>query len=50
MVTSAERAAELVHQLLAYSGQGQFIIERLDLSRLTYGVSELISASISKKG
>ena len=49
VVTSAERAAELVHQLLAYSGQGQFIIERLDLSRLTYGVSELISASISKK-
>ena len=49
VVTSAERAAELVHQLLAYSGQGQFVVERLDLSRLTYGVSDLISASISKK-
>ncbi len=49
VVTSAERAAELVHQLLAYSGQGQFVIERLDLSRITHGVSDLISASISKK-
>ncbi len=49
VVTSAERAAELVHQLLAYSGQGHFIVERLDLSRLSYGVSDLISASISKK-
>ncbi len=49
VVTSAERAAELVHQLLAYSGQGQFVVERLDLSRLSNGVSELISASISKK-
>ena len=49
VVTSAERAAELVHQMLAYSGQGQFVIERLDLSRITHGVSDLISASISKK-
>ncbi len=49
VVTSAERAAELVHQLLAYSGQGRFMVERLDLSRITQGVSDLISASISKK-
>ena len=49
IVTSAERAAELVHQLLAYSGQGRFVVERLDLSRITDGVSDLISASISKK-
>ncbi len=49
VVTAAERAAELVHQLLAYSGQGQFVVERLDLSRMTHGVSDLISASISKK-
>ncbi len=49
VVASAERAADLVHQLLAYSGQGKFVVERLDLSRITDGVSDLISASISKK-
>ncbi len=49
VVTSAERAAELVHQMLAYSGQGQFVVERIDLSRITHGVSDLISASVSKK-
>ncbi len=49
VVTSAQRAAELVNQLLAYSGQGQFLIEKLDLSQLAERLRDLISASISKK-
>ncbi len=44
---SAERMSLLTSQMLAYSGQGQFIIEPLDLSILVKDVSTLLKSSIS---
>ncbi len=49
VVGSAERAAVLVKQLLAYSGQGQFVVETFRVSRLLEEVGELIAVSLSKK-
>lgn len=49
VVGSAERAAVLVKQLLAYSGQGQFVIETFQVARLLEEVGELIAVSLSKK-
>jgi PAS domain S-box-containing protein len=46
---SAQRAADLTRQLLAYSGRGRFVIQDLDLSELIGGMSDLLQASISKK-
>lgn len=45
---ASARAAELCHQLLAYSGRGRFLIERHDLSSLVRDTSELIASSIAK--
>ena len=47
--TSAQRAAELTNQLLAYSGRSTFIIKPLNLSTLAVEMGRLLSASISKK-
>jgi PAS domain S-box-containing protein len=47
--TAAQRAAELTRQMLAYSGQGRFVIERLDLNRLVSEMSRLLSTAISKR-
>lgn len=47
--TAARRAADLTRQLLAYSGKGKFVIERVDLSRLIVETAQLLSAVISKK-
>ncbi len=46
--TTAKRAAELVRQMLAYSGKGQFVIERLQLGDLVQEMSHLLEVSISK--
>lgn len=46
---AALRAAELARQMLAYSGKGKFIIQRLDLSRIVEEMSHLLQVSISKK-
>lgn len=46
---AAERAADLCSQMLAYSGQGSFIITRLDLTTLVMETLELIQASVSKR-
>ena len=43
------RAARLATQMLAYSGQGRFVVEPLDLSLLTEDLTRLLQASISKK-
>ncbi len=46
---AALRAAELAKQMLAYSGKGKFIIQRLNLSRIVEEMSHLLQVSISKK-
>ena len=47
--TSAERAAELIRQLLAYSGKGKFIIKPLDLSYIVEEMAHLLEIAIEKK-
>jgi signal transduction histidine kinase/ActR/RegA family two-component response regulator len=46
---SADRAAELVQQLLAYAGRGQVPSETVNLSRLVLETRELLRSTISKK-
>jgi PAS domain S-box-containing protein len=46
---SAQRAAELCQQLLAYSGKGRFVIEPINLSELVEEMGNLLRISISKK-
>jgi PAS domain S-box-containing protein len=46
---AAERAADLCSQMLAYSGQGRFVITRLNLTTLVMETLELIQASVSKR-
>lgn len=45
---ASERAALLTRQLLAYSGRGRFVLEKLDLAALVRDTCELIRASIPK--
>jgi two-component system, cell cycle sensor histidine kinase and response regulator CckA len=49
VVASAQRAADLANQLLAYSGEGKFIVEALSLSHLVEEMSNLFEVSVSKK-
>ncbi|MCE1228112.1 MAG: response regulator [Firmicutes bacterium] len=43
------RAANLTRQMLAYSGQGRFVVEPLDLNKLVRDITHLLSVSISKQ-
>jgi len=43
------RAAELCKQLLAYSGKGRFVVEKVDLHALLDETTELLRHSISKQ-
>ncbi len=45
---ASERAADLVRQLLAYSGKGKFTLGELDLSRLIAASADKIRASVPK--
>jgi two-component system, cell cycle sensor histidine kinase and response regulator CckA len=45
---SAERAAELTRQLLAYSGKGRFVIEHVDLNAVIQGILALLKVSVGK--
>jgi signal transduction histidine kinase len=47
--TAAKRAAELCHQMLAYSGKGRFIVETIDLNDVVREMAHLLKVSISKK-
>ena len=47
--TSSERAAEFIRQLLAYSGQGKFVVKPLDLSTLVEEMTSLLQTAICKK-
>lgn len=49
IMRSAQAAANLTRQMLAYSGKGRFLVERLDLSSLVSDMIALLEASISKK-
>jgi two-component system cell cycle sensor histidine kinase/response regulator CckA len=46
---SANRAAELATQMLAYSGKGRFVVELVDLSALVNEIAHLLKVSIAKK-
>lgn len=46
---SANRARDLVSQLLAYSGRGKFHLEYVNLSTLMREMTQLLEAAISKK-
>ncbi len=46
---TSSQAADLCKQLLAYSGRGRFIIQRLDLNAVIEDMRQLLQLSISKK-
>ena len=43
------RAADLCKQMLAYSGRGHFVVQRLDLDKLVEQTAQLLQISISKR-
>ncbi len=45
----SRRAAELVHQMLAYSGKGRFVLQSINASELIEEISHLLEVSVSKK-
>ena len=46
---AVKRAADLARQMLAYSGRGRFVVERIDLGKLVEEMAQLLDVSISKK-
>jgi CheY-like chemotaxis protein len=48
IVQASETAAQLTRQMLAYSGKGRFVLERLDLSKEVRDITPLIEASIPR--
>jgi PAS domain S-box-containing protein len=48
LMQASERAAHLTRQMLAYSGKGRFVVERLDLALQVQQILALIDASIPK--
>lgn len=46
---AGQRAAELTRQLLAYSGQGKFVVEPLSLTSLVRNMSELLMLAVPRK-
>jgi PAS domain S-box-containing protein len=48
-VVSAERAADLTRQLLAYAGKGKFQLISLDLNQLIYETSSLIETALPNR-
>ncbi len=46
---AAMRAADLCKQMLAYSGKGRFVVNRLDLNALIEDTTRLLQVSISKR-
>ena len=49
IIASAKRAAELSRQMLAYSGQGRFVVEAVDLSKVVLELWELLTATVSRR-
>ena len=48
IVRASERAAGLTRQMLAYSGQGKFVLGRMDLSELVRETISLVHSSIPR--
>jgi signal transduction histidine kinase/ActR/RegA family two-component response regulator len=48
VISGAERAANLTRQLLAYSGQGQFVVRDLDVSEAVNEIRGLVEFSIPR--
>jgi PAS domain S-box-containing protein len=46
VVSSAEKAAHLTRQLLAYAGKGAFFVQQVDLSAVVEQTCELVSSSV----
>jgi PAS domain S-box-containing protein len=46
VVKAGERAASLTREMLAYSGKGRFVVERVDLSDLVREVTRLFRSSV----
>ena len=46
---AGRRAAELCQQMLAYSGRGRFVVERVELSSLVQGLVQLLRSSLVKR-
>ena len=49
VIQSAQRAADLCRQLLAYSGKGRFVIKHVDLSELVQEMGGLLEVTVDKK-
>ena len=47
--TASARAAELAKQMLAYSGKGDFVVRRLNLSSAVREMADLLDGALSKK-
>jgi PAS domain S-box-containing protein len=48
VLRASQRAADLTRQMLAYSGQGRFVVQRLNLSEEVREIGSLIQTSIPK--
>jgi PAS domain S-box-containing protein len=48
VISSADRAANLTRQLLAYSGKGQFVVRDLDVSRTVHELANLAEVSLPR--
>ncbi|MBT3379136.1 MAG: response regulator [Lentisphaerae bacterium] len=46
---SAQSAADLCKQMLAYSGKGQFVVRTVDLNELIRGMMHLLASSVPQK-
>ena len=49
VINASKTAAELCKQMLAYSGKGKFVVEKVDLAELAKEMTHMLSVSISKK-
>ncbi|MDZ4861504.1 MAG: PAS domain-containing protein [Candidatus Hydrogenedentes bacterium] len=49
IVTSAQRAADLCKQMLAYSGRGRFVVAPIALNDLVREMHNLLAVSVSKR-
>jgi two-component system, cell cycle sensor histidine kinase and response regulator CckA len=48
VIRSAERAAGLTRQLLAYSGKGQYVVREIDVAKAVSEIADLVQFSIPK--